>query len=257
MSSPEKSKKPVVYIAGPISKGNLQKNIAQADEAFVALVKAGFAPINPMWSCYAGAAKDAIYGVKDNIVYNVVGTAFSSLDLTHEDWLGLDLPVVERCDAVLRLPGESTGASREVRHASEHGVPVYYVHQSIEDAVAQMQRKFFLQPEPDHVLGVGIWFDVAPGTVYVGIGYDGAEPWSSVKAGQRVRFREAIGQLRTADAEVLDVWAGLLADVPARFFEGVTSPDHTYPELRARRERVDDVNTRNRAYRFLKCRGVS
>lgn len=34
--------------------------------------------------------------------------------------------VLERCDAVLRLPGESPGADREVHYAISLGKPVYY-----------------------------------------------------------------------------------------------------------------------------------
>ncbi len=43
--------------------------------------------------------------------------------------LGILTPTAERllqhCDAVLRLPGESTGADNDVRIASELGIPVY------------------------------------------------------------------------------------------------------------------------------------
>jgi len=34
--------------------------------------------------------------------------------------------LLERCDAVLRVPGESTGADQDVRLARERGLPVYY-----------------------------------------------------------------------------------------------------------------------------------
>ena len=33
---------------------------------------------------------------------------------------------IERCDAILRLPGESKGADNDVRLAHERGIPVYY-----------------------------------------------------------------------------------------------------------------------------------
>jgi hypothetical protein len=43
--------------------------------------------------------------------------------------LGILTPTAERllqhCDAVLRLPGESTGADNDVRIATELGIPVY------------------------------------------------------------------------------------------------------------------------------------
>lgn len=35
----------------------------------------------------------------------------------YEDWMRLDFNMIERCDAVFRLQGESPGADREVEHA--------------------------------------------------------------------------------------------------------------------------------------------
>lgn len=34
--------------------------------------------------------------------------------------------LLEKCDAVLRLEGASTGADQDVRLAKERGIPVYY-----------------------------------------------------------------------------------------------------------------------------------
>jgi hypothetical protein len=34
--------------------------------------------------------------------------------------------LLEHCDAVLRLPGESSGADQDVAIAQERGLPVYY-----------------------------------------------------------------------------------------------------------------------------------
>jgi hypothetical protein len=48
-------------------------------------------------------------------------------DAIHQQLL---YPVADRllqhCDAVLRIPGESTGADQDVRLAKERGLPVYY-----------------------------------------------------------------------------------------------------------------------------------
>ena len=38
----------------------------------------------------------------------------------------MDLAWIERCDALLRMPGESSGADREVEHARAHSVPVFH-----------------------------------------------------------------------------------------------------------------------------------
>jgi hypothetical protein len=42
-----------------------------------------------------------------------------------EFWYEYDLHAVERCDLLLRLPGQSTGADREVEYARSIGVPVF------------------------------------------------------------------------------------------------------------------------------------
>lgn len=44
----------------------------------------------------------------------------------YEFWMRQDFEWLKCCDAVLRLPGESSGADREVALALELGIPVYY-----------------------------------------------------------------------------------------------------------------------------------
>jgi len=45
-------------------------------------------------------------------------------------WEEIQYPVahrlLEKCDAILRLPGASKGADEDVRKATEKGIPVYY-----------------------------------------------------------------------------------------------------------------------------------
>lgn len=41
-------------------------------------------------------------------------------------WLTLDIEHMENCDAVWRLPGQSSGADGEERHAIEVGIPVFH-----------------------------------------------------------------------------------------------------------------------------------
>jgi len=118
--------KQLVYIAGPISKGDMLHNLRQADEAFFALLRAGFAPINPMWSVYAGSA----VRLKGDVVAVADATPNGT---THEDWMGIDLPMVSSCVALLRLPGESKGADMEAAHAGRCGIPVFM---SVESLVA-------------------------------------------------------------------------------------------------------------------------
>jgi hypothetical protein len=110
----------VVYIAGPISRGDLCSNINLAGRAFRELASLGFAPVCPHWSCFSGVA----------MVCPTSGQvfAFGTADgngMSHADWLAVDLEIVSRCDAVYRLRGESPGADKEVAHAESLGIPVF------------------------------------------------------------------------------------------------------------------------------------
>lgn len=109
------------FISGPITLGNLGLNIQQATEAFLALARAGLAPMAPQLHCYLGST---------------FGVAWPSTDpggLGHAVWLAIDLPWVAVSDCVLRLPGDSKGADMETAEAERLGIPVFH---SIEEVVA-------------------------------------------------------------------------------------------------------------------------
>lgn len=117
-----------VYIAGPITKGVLADNVNQATRAFVALAKAGLAPLCPHWSVYANdTCRPCEVG---NLTYSggvvCIGTANGNDEMTHKDWLGVDLAWVAVSDALLRLPGESKGADAEEFEATRWGIPVFH-----------------------------------------------------------------------------------------------------------------------------------
>jgi hypothetical protein len=112
-----------IYIAGPISRGDLASNIRQAEAAFFHLLKAGFAPFCPHWSCYSTGPIQTNRG-GTGVCY-AFATAGGGGGCSHEDWLGVDLAWVACADAVLRLPGESTGADREVQLACDLSIPVF------------------------------------------------------------------------------------------------------------------------------------
>jgi hypothetical protein len=116
--------KPRIYIAGPISRGDLAHNIRQANDAFWSLLRAGFAPLCPHWSCYAGGPR-SVPDLPGEPGYVYAKAEALPNGSTHEDWMGLDLPWVAVADGVLRLPGESVGANAEVDCAFEHCIPVF------------------------------------------------------------------------------------------------------------------------------------
>lgn len=95
--------RPLIYISGPVSKGNWNDNLWAFNNVFERLVDLGFAPINPGWSmAYAG--------------HHLI---------PHDVWLEIDLPQVARADAVFRITGESDGADRECELARELGIPIF------------------------------------------------------------------------------------------------------------------------------------
>jgi nucleoside 2-deoxyribosyltransferase len=93
----------LIYIAGPYTKPdcveNTHKMIKVADE----LVSRGLCPVIPTL----------------NLLWHIVTPR------PPEFWYEYDLEILARCDAVLRLPGESVGADREVKEAHKLGIPVF------------------------------------------------------------------------------------------------------------------------------------
>ena len=94
----------LVYVSGPITVGGPVKNTRKAIDIGEAILQLGLTPIIPhlnlLWEiCYP----------KDT-----------------EDYLRMDLKLVEKCDAVYRIKGESAGGDIEVVHAKKLGIPVVY-----------------------------------------------------------------------------------------------------------------------------------
>lgn len=94
-----------VYIAGPITKGDRFENVTHAIRTGKKMVKDGLAPYIPHFDAYMTLGGD---------------------DISWNSYLEWDLEWSNLAEAVFRLPGESTGADLEVRHALEHDIPVFY-----------------------------------------------------------------------------------------------------------------------------------
>jgi hypothetical protein len=100
-----------VYIASPYTLGDVAVNVRESLLAADKLVELGYAPYPPLYSHFWHFLSPKPY----------------------KTWLELDNEWVLRCDALLRLPGESQGADAEVELAKKHGIPVFY---SIEELAA-------------------------------------------------------------------------------------------------------------------------
>jgi hypothetical protein len=92
-----------VYVAGPYTQGDVAINVRKAYEAANRLADLGFAPFVPHATHFWHMLFPRAY----------------------EFWLELDSEFLPFCEAVLRLPGPSNGADKEVSLAQELGLPVF------------------------------------------------------------------------------------------------------------------------------------
>lgn len=93
-----------IYVAGAYSLGDVAVNVRNAILAANELRDLGFFPFIPHLSHYWHTLCPRAY----------------------EDWLAMDLEWLKVCDALLRLPGESSGADQEVEWAIRNERPVFY-----------------------------------------------------------------------------------------------------------------------------------
>lgn len=93
-----------IYVAGPYTKGDPVVNVAAAIDAGDELARMGHYPYIPHLSMF--------WHYRHSHEYNF--------------WLDQDKAWLVCCNALLRLPGESSGADKEVVLAHELGIPVYF-----------------------------------------------------------------------------------------------------------------------------------
>ena len=153
-----------VYVAGPYTGGDTNENVRNAVEAGQKLFDAGFIPFVPHlyhhWDALlptlpprvdctrcagSGRAGRPADGSRGSIFCSACegsGRRDQRVDRLHtkgyEQWMKLDLAWLDKCDALLRLPGESPGSDREVDAAKERGIPVYYSVRAVAFAVSFM-----------------------------------------------------------------------------------------------------------------------
>ena len=94
-----------IYVAGPYTSGDPVINTRKAIEAGDLLRGMGFVPFIPHLSMFWQFLKP-----HDTAV-----------------WYEYDNAWIERCDGLIRLPGESKGADAEVKMALELGMPVFEI----------------------------------------------------------------------------------------------------------------------------------
>lgn len=105
-----------IYIAGPLTVGDQAINVRNAMDAGSKLLASGFVPFIPHLTWFWHLCNPEAY----------------------DDWIEMDLKWLLKCDALLRLPGESKGADIEVRFALDQGLLVY--HGTVEDFLQDVER---------------------------------------------------------------------------------------------------------------------
>lgn len=105
-------RRPRIYVAGPYSSGIPDETMVRVINAAEVLTAAGWAPFIPHTMTFLWAVRHQ-----------------HPVDF----WYAFDNEWIRACDAIVRLPGPSTGADAECDFAGKLGVPVYY---GLEEALA-------------------------------------------------------------------------------------------------------------------------
>lgn len=102
-----------VYVAGPMSKGDLLAHVRNAIAAGDQIIAAGGIPYLPQVGILWELASPKAY----------------------EHWMQLDFAWIAKLDCLVRLPGESSGADREVAFAQGLAKPVFFGVEAYLDAI--------------------------------------------------------------------------------------------------------------------------
>lgn len=94
----------IIYVAGPLTMGDVFNNIRNALEAAEVLADLGFTPFVP----HLFYAWHMVFPHE------------------YEFWMKIDSQFLSCCQAILRLSGKSSGADREIEQAQREGIPVFH-----------------------------------------------------------------------------------------------------------------------------------
>ena len=93
-----------VFISSPYTIGDQDENVKVQMDVFNKLYSIGFIPFAPL-----------LFHFQHNIH-----------PLDYDEWLEIDFAWLDTCDFILRLPGDSIGADKEVKYAKDTGIPTVF-----------------------------------------------------------------------------------------------------------------------------------
>jgi hypothetical protein len=114
----EMTKPMMILIAGPYRSGTgddpekMAANLKRLEEASWPIFRKGHVPMIGEWVALPIWERAGGKSVGDELYDEILHPTAHRL--------------LQHCDAVLRLPGPSTGADNDVKIAQERGIPVYY-----------------------------------------------------------------------------------------------------------------------------------
>ncbi len=114
----EKIHNMLILIAGPYRSGTnddpvlMEKNLQRLEAVAVTLFRKGHIPMIGEWVALP--------------LMRVAGSRKAGDEIYNEFAYPVAERLLSKCDAVLRLPGESKGADQDVKIAKERGLPVYH-----------------------------------------------------------------------------------------------------------------------------------
>lgn len=117
MTADKPSRPLLILIAGPYASGTggdpelMRRNLERLEEAAWPIFQAGHIPMIGEWVALPVLHSAGASGPLDPLAEQVMYPTAERL--------------LQHCDAVLRLPGESRGADQDVAIARERGIPVY------------------------------------------------------------------------------------------------------------------------------------
>ena len=113
-----------ILVAGPYRSGTnddpklMEQNLTNLETTALTLFRAGHIPLIGEWLALP--------------LLKVAGSKKPGDDIYKEISYPVAHRLITKCDAILRIKGESTGADNDVKVARELGLPVYY---AIEDII--------------------------------------------------------------------------------------------------------------------------
>ena len=98
-----------IFVSGPYTQGDVAQNVKRAMDAADKLIALGYAPYVPHLSHFQHMVHPHSY----------------------ETWMDIAFAWLEKADGLLRLPGESPGADREVTFAFRHDILVFHTIEAV------------------------------------------------------------------------------------------------------------------------------